>query len=114
MFRVFIFTAYHQAEGRICVWFFFFASASILSFYFYLFLTYTRGVPNKELGLLRKKGIEISEKKLKPLFAYVGDTSIKVFEDNPELFNYPVSSLCQLLFFLHSNSLPLLAWSAPT
>jgi len=43
----------------------------------------------KELGLLRKKGEVIEEEYWEPLFVFMGDTSIEVFERNPMLFDYP-------------------------
>lgn len=48
------------------------------------------GTPGRELGRLRKEGVEIEEEFFHPLFAYLGDSSIKVYEENPELFDYPV------------------------
>jgi len=47
------------------------------------------GKSGKEIGLLKKQGIEVTEAQQKPLFVYVGDTSIEVFTENPQLFNYP-------------------------
>jgi ribonuclease Z len=44
----------------------------------------------KELGALRKQGIEVSEDYHFNMFAYVGDTTTQVFEVHPWLFNYPV------------------------
>src|SRR5690606_14346440 len=48
------------------------------------------GLPGKELGKLRKDGVQIDEEINRPLFAYVGDTNTTVFEENPWLFDYPV------------------------
>jgi len=47
-------------------------------------------VAGKELGKLRKEGVQIDEEYVIPLFAYVGDTSTIVFEKTPWLFEYPV------------------------
>jgi ribonuclease Z len=48
----------------------------------------------RELGPLlsqkRKAGIEVEEEVLAPLFAFLGDTDARVFEQNPWLFEYPV------------------------
>jgi len=49
-----------------------------------------KGLPGKELGELRKKGIDVSEEVFKPLFVYLGDTHYTIFEKELELFNYPV------------------------
>jgi ribonuclease Z len=49
-----------------------------------------KGTSGRDLGELRKKGIQVSEEIFKPLFVYLGDTHYTVFEQNPELFNYPV------------------------
>jgi ribonuclease Z len=45
----------------------------------------------KEIGKLRREGIEINCNKQYPLIAYIGDTTIKVLEDinNKNVFNYP-------------------------
>jgi len=48
------------------------------------------GLPPKELGVLRKEGKELSEEIKTPIFCYVGDTSIKVFEKNPKILQFPV------------------------
>jgi len=48
------------------------------------------GLAGKELGRLRKEGVQIEEEANRLLFAYVGDTNTTVFTENPWLFNYPV------------------------
>ena len=48
------------------------------------------GTPGKELGKLRKEGVQIDEEYNIPLFVYCGDTSASVFEQTPWLFDYPV------------------------
>ncbi|MEO8699747.1 MAG: MBL fold metallo-hydrolase [Kofleriaceae bacterium] len=49
---------------------------------------------HKELGTLlaqqRKAGVEINESFEQPLFAFLGDTHARVFEQTPWLFDYPV------------------------
>jgi ribonuclease Z len=47
------------------------------------------GTPGRELGRLRKEGVEIEEETFVPLFVYLGDTSTKVYEAHPEIFDYP-------------------------
>lgn len=42
----------------------------------------------KELGMLRKQGVDITVKVVDKIFAFVCDTSIKVFETNPFILNY--------------------------
>jgi len=52
-----------------------------------------------ELGRLRKEGIIVDEISYIPRFVYVGDTSEKVFDDNPELFKYrDIIVECTFLF----------------
>ncbi|MFD8886774.1 MBL fold metallo-hydrolase [Streptomyces erythrochromogenes] len=38
----------------------------------------------------RKEGVEVEREVLRPLFAFLGDTHVSVFEDNPWLLEYPV------------------------
>ncbi|MCF2533299.1 MBL fold metallo-hydrolase [Yinghuangia soli] len=38
----------------------------------------------------RKQGVEVDEEVRRPLFAFLGDTRVDVFERNPWLFTYPV------------------------
>lgn len=47
-----------------------------------------RGLEGKELGRLRKSGVVIEEFKWVSRFVYIGDTTEKVFEINPDLFEY--------------------------
>jgi ribonuclease Z len=47
------------------------------------------GIEGKEIGRLRKEGVEITEDKMYWLLAYICDTSISVLSKYPELFNYP-------------------------
>ena len=50
-----------------------------------IYITESRG---RELGALRKQGVVIEDITYVPRFVYVGDTSERVFEMNPELFKY--------------------------
>ncbi|KAL6050471.1 Ribonuclease Z [Balamuthia mandrillaris] len=51
-----------------------------------------RGLPGKELARLRREGNELSEEYRKPLFVYMGDTSVAPYlrPENAFLFDYPV------------------------
>ncbi|AQZ62167.1 Metal-dependent hydrolases of the beta-lactamase superfamily III [[Actinomadura] parvosata subsp. kistnae] len=42
------------------------------------------------VALQRKKGVEVDAEVSRPLFAYLGDTHVSVFERSPWLFDYPV------------------------
>ncbi|MFF7296245.1 hypothetical protein [Streptomyces sp. NPDC008265] len=42
------------------------------------------------LAQRRKEGAEVGHEVDKPLFAFLGDTHVSVFADNPWLFDYPV------------------------
>lgn len=42
------------------------------------------------LAQRRQDGIEVEREVLGPLFAFLGDTHVSVFADNPWLFDYPV------------------------
>ena len=44
----------------------------------------------RELGELRKKGVEVEEKIKVPKLCFLGDTNIKVFEENKWLFEVPI------------------------
>eukprot|EP01102_Stenamoeba_stenopodia_P004557 TRINITY_DN14858_c0_g1_i1.p1 TRINITY_DN14858_c0_g1~~TRINITY_DN14858_c0_g1_i1.p1 ORF type:complete len:285 (-),score=81.71 TRINITY_DN14858_c0_g1_i1:28-882(-) len=63
-----------------------------------------QGVPGKEIARLRKEGIEVQEDAEVPLFAFMGDTTEKVFADHPELFQYPlIITECSFLFDDHQQ-----------
>jgi ribonuclease Z len=47
-----------------------------------------KGMKGKELGELRKQGVDISIEVVEKLLCFICDTSIKVLEDNPFVFNY--------------------------
>ena len=42
----------------------------------------------RELGALRRQGVEVEEISFVPRFVYIGDTTEQVFELNPDLFSY--------------------------
>jgi ribonuclease Z len=44
----------------------------------------------KTIAQKRKEGVAVDEEILKPLFTFLGDTQVGVFERYPELFDYPV------------------------
>jgi ribonuclease Z len=48
------------------------------------------GLPGKDIAMLKKSGTEVNVEVTEKKFCYVLDTSIKVFEQNPFLFEYPV------------------------
>lgn len=47
-----------------------------------------KDMEGKDIGQLRKSGVEVSEDKRFPVFCYLGDTSIAVFKDET-IFDYP-------------------------
>jgi len=49
-----------------------------------------KDLPGKEIGKLAKEGKDIYTYLRTPLFAFLGDTTTKVFETSKELFDYPV------------------------
>ena len=48
------------------------------------------GLSGKQIVELKTNGIEITEQIIEKKFAYVCDTSIKVFDMNPSIIEYPV------------------------
>lgn len=56
--------------------------------------TLVREGQGKEFGQImarkRKEGIDVEQETRRPLFAFLGDTHVSVFEQNPWLFTYPV------------------------
>ena len=48
-----------------------------------------KGISGKEIALLRKNNVAVSEEVIVNQFAFMCDTSIKAFEINKEVFNYP-------------------------
>ncbi|MER7788307.1 MBL fold metallo-hydrolase [Streptomyces sp. NPDC097640] len=51
----------------------------------------------------RREGVEVEQEVLRPLFAFLGDTHVRVFERNPWLFTYPV--IVTECTFLHDSEL---------
>jgi len=47
-----------------------------------------KGRPGKELGQLRKQGVDVTIEVVEKLLCFICDTSIQVLEDNPFVFNY--------------------------
>ncbi|KAL3937437.1 MAG: hypothetical protein SGARI_002127 [Bacillariaceae sp.] len=43
------------------------------------------GLPGKEIGQLKKNGVEITTETEEPFLCFMGDTTAKVFEDYPEI-----------------------------
>ena len=62
-----------------------------------------KGLVGRELGALRKKGIAIEDIYYEKTFVYIGDTSERVFEMNPDLFNY--KAIIVECTFLHEDDL---------
>lgn len=46
------------------------------------------GMPGAEIAKLRKSGVQVSENLLVPFFVFLGDTSVKVFQDE-YIFQFP-------------------------
>ena len=44
-----------------------------------------RGLPGKDIGQLRKQGVEINDSSWKPFLCYLGDTTAQVFIKHPEI-----------------------------
>jgi ribonuclease Z len=47
-----------------------------------------KGKTGKEIGLLRKSGVDVTVKVIDKIFCFVCDTSIDVFKDNPCILDY--------------------------
>ena len=61
-----------------------------------------KDLPRDEIIALRKKGVEITENAKHYLFAFLGDTTHRVFDMNTELLNYPVIIVeCTFLYDEH-------------
>lgn len=48
------------------------------------------GLQGKEIAKLKKEGVEITKEVVTKRFTYVCDTSIRVFDTNPQILEYPV------------------------
>jgi len=57
------------------------------------------GLPGKEIGALRKSGTQVTQAVTTKSLAYVCDTSIRVFDLNPNLLSYP-TIMIECTFFL--------------
>jgi len=44
-----------------------------------------RGLPGKEIGLLKKKGVEVTTVEEQPYLCFMGDTTARVFDEYPEI-----------------------------
>jgi len=49
-----------------------------------------KSLSGKEIGVLRKSGVDIYAIIKKPLFAFMGDTHAQVFENNPQILDMPI------------------------
>lgn len=49
-----------------------------------------QGTPGHEIAALRKSGESVTDEVERPLFAFLGDTTARVFEAHPELLEMPV------------------------
>lgn len=56
----------------------------------------------KEIGALRKEGIEISETYEHKMFVFMGDTDAAIFNENPWLLEYP-TVITECTFFLDEH-----------
>lgn len=62
------------------------------------------GLEGSVIKGLRKQGVTVTEPHVVPRFAYVGDTSIVVFADNPWLLDFPIIILeCTFLEECHAD-----------
>jgi ribonuclease Z len=46
-----------------------------------------KGVPGREIGLLRKRGVEVTESQEEPFICFMGDTTSEVFREHPEILD---------------------------
>ena len=56
-----------------------------------------KGLPGKDIGSLRKQGVEVMERYEASQFVYLGDTTHRVFESYPGLFDYK-TIICECSF----------------
>jgi len=64
-----------------------------------------QGMAGRELGQLRKQGVEIQEETFIPRFLFMGDTTPKVYQDQPELLKFPVViTECSFILDEHRES----------
>ena len=64
-----------------------------------------QGLPGREIGQLKKQGVEITTASLHPLLCYLGDTTAQVFDKHPELLR-DHSRVVVECSFLDSDSQP--------
>jgi len=48
------------------------------------------GLSGKEIAALKKSGVEITHLETTKQFVFMGDTTVRVFEDHPEVLEYPL------------------------
>ena len=48
------------------------------------------GLSGKEIAALKKSGVEITHLETAKQFVFMGDTTVRVFEDHPEVLEYPL------------------------
>jgi ribonuclease Z len=57
------------------------------------------GLPGKEIAVLRKSGVEITEEIIKKKFAFICDSSIQVLVNNPIILTFPMVMIeCTFLY----------------
>ena len=61
------------------------------------------GLPSKEIGQLRKNGVEITTLEEEPYLCFMGDTTAKVFTDYPEILNQHSTVIVECSF-IDANS----------
>ena len=61
-----------------------------------------RGKKGKELAALQKEGVIVQQESFVPLFTYLGDTSIEIFEKYPQIFSYP-TIIVECTFLKHES-----------
>lgn len=44
-----------------------------------------KGIPGREIGRLRKSGVQVTESQEEPFICFMGDTTSTVFQDHPEI-----------------------------
>ena len=76
------------------------------------YMNYAKEGKGKELGKLKKAGVEITFRKVTKKIAYVCDSTIKVLEDNPSILKYPIVIIeCTFLVDDESTSKDHIYWS---
>merc|ERR1712232_480296 len=57
------------------------------------------GLPGREIGKLRKEGIEINEIEQEPFLCFMGDTTAAVFDTHPEILQQHKLIVIECSFF---------------